>query len=417
MARVVRANVSRANIPRILFWPALAGTVTSSIYCGMVVVAALRFGARRRREQAQAAEFLPPVSVLKPLHGTEPGMERNLETFFEQRYPHFELLFCARHDGDEGLQLATRVAARYPEVDAKFVTCGEPKPRFHNAKVYSLARLDAEARFDDYITSDADVRVAPDYLQRMVQYLRDPEVGLASCLYLGTAHPGAGLSSRLDAVGKSVEMSSGALVADMLEGTRFALGATMAVRRGSFRQVGGFGELGQFYADDFVLGNRLAEQGTGVLLATHVIRLMVQDSPFWLSFRNQLRWMQSTRRSRPWGHLGSGLTFSVPFGLLGLLWGMGVGKSRVGLLWFVGTMLNRWLQAGVVLRALGEEAWKQGTLFYPLRDLLGGVLWLCSYFGNRFYYRGKVYTLMEGGRVESPEQTAERALAAHSAAG
>ena len=315
------------------------------------------------------------------------------------------------------MQLARAVAARYPEVNAKFVTCGEPKPRFHNAKVYSLARLDAAARFDDYITSDADVRVAPDYLQRMVQYLRDPHVGLASCLYLGTAHPRAGFSSRLDAVGKSVEMSSGALVADMLEGTKFALGATMAVRRRSFDQVGGFGELGQFYADDFVLGNRLADQGTGVLLATHVIRLMVQDSPFWLSFRNQLRWMQSTRRSRPWGHLGSGLTFSLPFGLLGLLWGVSVGKPWMGLLWLLGTAWNRWLQAGVILRALGEEAWVDGTLLYPLRDLLGSVLWLCSYFGDQFYYRGKVYTLMQGGRVESPEQTAERALAAHSAAG
>ncbi len=78
-------------------------------------------------------------------------------------------------------------------------------------------------------------------------------------------------------------MTSGVLVADMIEGTKFALGATMAMRKKSFQEVGGFGELGQFYADDFVLGNRLAEQGTGVMLATHVIRLMVQDSPFWLS--------------------------------------------------------------------------------------------------------------------------------------
>jgi hypothetical protein len=56
-------------------------------------------------------------------------------------------------------------------------------------------------------------------------------MGLASCVYLGTAHEGAGFSSQLDAVGKSVEMTSGVLVADMIEGTKFALGATMAVRK------------------------------------------------------------------------------------------------------------------------------------------------------------------------------------------
>jgi ceramide glucosyltransferase len=236
-----------------------------------------------------------------------------------------------------------------------------------------------------------------------VQYLRDPHVGLASCVYLGTAHHDAGFASRLDAVGKSVEMTSGVLVADMLEGTKFALGATMAVRRKSFQDVGGFNELGQFYADDFVLGNRLANQGTGVLLATHVIRLMVQDSPFWLSFRNQLRWMQSTRRSRPLGHLGTGLTFAMPFGLFALLWGLLSGHAFIGLLWFAAAIVNRWLQAGAVLGVMGDTQWLSNTAMYPLRDTLGSILWLASYGGENFYYRGKIYKLKEGGRVEAPE--------------
>ena len=395
---------------RSLFSLALLGTVTSTIYCGMVVVAAVRFGFRRRREQMRRAMYLPPVSVLKPLHGTEPGIERNLETFFEQDYPDFELLFCARYDTDEGLQLARHIGKRYPAVKASYFTCGDPIPRFHNAKVFSLAKLDAEAANDEYITSDADVRVAPDYLQRMVQYLRDPKVGLASCVYLGTAHPNAGLSSQLDAVGKSVEMTSGVLVADMIEGTRFALGATMAVRRKSFQQVGGFGELGQFYADDFVLGNRLAEQGVGVLLATHVIRLMVQDSPFWLSYRNQLRWMQSTRRSRPWGHFGSGLTFATPYGLMGLLWGLMSGQPGLGFLWLLLTAANRWLQAATILRVLGEPEWERGALLYPIRDLLGSILWANSYLGENFYYRGKVYRLKQGGVVEGPDEMRQHLL-------
>ena len=369
----------------------------------MVLAAAVRFARRRRREQSQPTDFLPSLSLLKPVHGTEPGMERNFESFFEQDYPDYELLFCARQETDEGLQLARRVGTRFPHVNARFITCGEPMPKFHNAKVFSLEKLDSEAKNDLFVTSDADVRVAPDYARRMVQYLKDPHVGLASCVYLGTAHKGAGLPSQLDAVGKSVEMTSGVLVADMIEGTKFALGATMSVRRKSFQDVGGFGDLGQFYADDFVLGNRLAAQGTGVLLATHVIRLMVQDSPFWLSFRNQLRWMQSTRRSRPWGHLGSGLTFAMPFGLIGLLWGLVSGHALLGLLWLLAMVANRWLQAGAVLVALGDPDWAYNAVIYPLRDLLGSLLWAASYGGDNFYYRGKVYKLKEGGRVEAPE--------------
>jgi ceramide glucosyltransferase len=394
---------------QILFWVAILGSVTSTIYCLMAIAAAARFGVRKRREDAAETTFLPPVSVLKPLHGIEQGLERNLESFFEQDYPKFELLFCARHEIDEGLQLARRVAERYPAVDARFVTCGEPLPQFHNAKVYSLAKLDSVARHELFITSDADVRVTPDYLRRMVQNLKDPHVGLASCVYLGMVDEGeaAGIAAQLDAVGKSVEMTSGALVADMLEGTKFALGASMAVRKRSFQDAGGFEELGQFYADDFVLGHRLAAQGVGVRLATHVIRLMVQNAPLGLSFRNQLRWMQSTRRSRPWGHLGSGLTFAMPFGLLGLLWGLLSGHALWGLIWLALMTINRWLLAGSVLRVLGALDWLRGTTIYPVRDLLGSILWLGSYASDRFYYRGKIYRLKDGGKVEAPDSSGD----------
>src|ERR1700743_3354866 len=190
---------------RVLFWVSAVGSVTSSIYCVMVVAAAVRFARRRRREERVTADFLPKLSVLKPVHATEPGMERNFETFFEQDYPDFELLFCARHDTDEGLRLAKRVGEKYPHVNAKFLTCGEPMPKFHNAKVYSLAKMDTVAKNDLFGTSDAEVHVQKNYLRQRVQTLKDPHVGLASCVYLGTTT--GGFSAQLDAVGKSVEMS------------------------------------------------------------------------------------------------------------------------------------------------------------------------------------------------------------------
>ena len=58
---------------RILFFVAMCGTVTSTIYCLMVIVAAVRFGVQKRREDRAETTFLPPVSVLKPLHGSEQG--------------------------------------------------------------------------------------------------------------------------------------------------------------------------------------------------------------------------------------------------------------------------------------------------------------------------------------------------------
>jgi ceramide glucosyltransferase len=168
---------------RILFYSALAGTVTSTIYCGMVLVGAVRFARRKRREERTPEDFLPPVSVLKPLHGTEPDLEDNLKRFFDLDYPEYELLFCARHADDAGLQMAQRIAAGYPHVRARFLTCGEP--RFPNAKMWSMAALSEAAAYETLVTSDADARVSRDYLRRCVRELVDPQrelvCGAARC--------------------------------------------------------------------------------------------------------------------------------------------------------------------------------------------------------------------------------------------
>ena len=388
----------RQGLARGLFWVAAVGTVTATIYSAMVMVAAVRFGRRKRREDRQPATYLPPVSVLKPLHGAEPGLEESLRRFFVQRYPEYEVIFCARHETDVGLQLARRVAAEYPGVPARFIACGEPQ--LPNAKMWSLAVLSEAARYETLVTSDADARVTPDYLRQCVQMLADGRTELASCLYVGRTD--GGLAAQLDAVGKSVEMTGGILVAEMVErGTRFALGVTMILRRQAFAKAGGYAELGQFYAEDFVLGNRLAERGYGVRVANHVIRLMVLPQGLRASFNDQLRWMKSTRRSRPAGHLGTGLTFAVPFGVLGMLWGVAAGMPGAGLLWLLGACIDRWLMAAVVLWALEDEQRGWPIVIYPLRDLLGGAVWVASYMGSRMRYHGGAYELDASGKFRA----------------
>lgn len=383
-----------AGFGRVLFWTAAVGTVTSTIYCGLVMVGAVRFAVRKRREDRAPTTFLPPLSVLKPMHGTEPGLEENLQRFFEQDYPEFELLFCARQETDAGLALAREVGARYTGVRARFLTCGEPK--YPNPKMWSMATLARAAEHEMLVTSDADARVERDYLRRCVQSLADGRTELASCLYVGKTT--GGLAAQLDAVGKSVEMSAGIFVADMLEGTKFALGVTMILRRRAFDLAGGYDDLGQYYAEDFVLGNRLAEQGLPVRMSNHVIRLMVLPQGFRKSFLDQLRWMRSTRRSRPLGHLGTGLTFAVPFGVLGLVWGLVSGHAGAGALWLLGTCVHRWVMAAVVLWALEDEEPGFPVLIYPVRDLMGGVLWLSSYLGSTTQYHGGAYQLGPGGK-------------------
>jgi len=389
-------------LARMLLFVAVAGTVTSTVYCLMVLAGACRFARRKRREDREPLDYMPPVSVLKPLHGTEPDLEDNLRRFYELDYPEYEVLFCARSSEDTGLQLARRIAAAYPHVRTRFLTCGEPQ--FPNAKMWSMAALAEAAAYETLVTSDADARISRDYLRRCVQELKDPKRELASCLYIGRTT--GGLAAQLDAVGKSVEMSGGIFVADMLEGgTKFALGVTMILRRGAFEKAGGYEDLGQYYAEDFVLGQRLAARGYGVRMSNYVVRLMVLPQGLRASFRDQLRWMKSTRRSRPAGHLGTGLTYATPFGLLGLAWGLVSGHPEVGLLWLLAMCVNRWAMAVAVLWALEDEEAAKPVFIYPLRDLLGFAVWVASYMGDRMRYHGGEYSLGVGGRFEPVAQS------------
>ena len=133
--------------------------VGSWVCCGLLIAGARRY----RSVRPPAAGPLEPISVLKPLHGLDEGLEQNLRTFFEQDYPAFELLFAAREEDDPGLALARFLAQRYPHIPAAFLVTGDP--RWPNAKAWSLGLMMRQARHDLVVMSDSDIRVTPEMLR------------------------------------------------------------------------------------------------------------------------------------------------------------------------------------------------------------------------------------------------------------
>jgi ceramide glucosyltransferase len=381
------------------------GLVTSTVYSIMVVAGVLHF---RRQRMDVDPSFTPPVSLLKPLHGTEPNLAEHLEGFFQQDYPAYEILFCARTPNDAGLQIAREVATRYPAVQSRFVTSGEPP--FANAKVASLDRMAQLAQHAILIVSDSDVRVGPQYLRAVVAPFADKEVGLVTCPYRGVPSPApaangrraAALWTQLEGAGMSIEMTAGVLVANMLEGMQFALGPTMAVRGTCVQEIGGFCVLGQYCADDFLLGNLVAAKGHRVVFSHHAIDHIVLNTGFVASMQHQVRWSKSTRFSRPKGHLGTSLTFSMPFALLACAAALGLHWpwiAAISLAWGIG---NRMLLAAIVGAAVVQERSLVRTmLLFPVRDLMGFCFWLASYGSNTILWRGEEYTLEKGGYMRA----------------
>jgi ceramide glucosyltransferase len=382
---------------------ALVGTLTSTIFLGLTIAGTIRFHAaasRAKRVPVNSAN-LPPVSVLKPIHGLEANLDKNIESFFRQEYPSYEILFAADEAGDPALELAKEISTRYQQIPCRFLVTG--RPPWPNPPAYCYFRLAEVALNEILVTSDSDVEVSPNYLREVVAPLLEPQVGMVTCLYRGKN--ASGFWSGLTAIGMSVEMTAGVLVANLLEGMKFGLGPTIAVKKGSVASIGGYQVLGDYFANDFMIGNLIDKVGYDVVLTPHVIDHIVAQKTFRKMWDNQLRWAKSTRYSRPKGHLGSGLIFAMPYGLLGFFAAALLGYSRVGLLILVAAILNRLVESYLVgWTVVRDPITLKKFWLYPIRDLLGFIVWAASYTGASAVWRDSRYEL-RGDKIVLRENT------------
>ena len=393
----------------VLFWHVLLGLAafglfSSSIFLLLVLIATVRFKKRAdsaRRSVLNTSINPPPVTILKPVHGMEERLEQNLESFFRQDYPDFEIIIGARSADDPAVALTEKLRVRYPQVKSRIVISGPPA--WPNAKVFTLNKMIPLSRNDFFVISDSDVRVEPDFLRSVMpplvcQKLGEQKLGLVTCLYRGD--PAAGFWSLLEALGMSVEMPSGVVVADMLEGIRFALGPAVAFRRDALEAIGGIAATADYYSDDYVLGNKIWAAGYRVIFSHHFVYHVLTPRPFLRTLGDQLRWMKSTRHSRPWGHLGTGLTFAMPFGALGFIASAALGNLPLAIAVLTIAFLNRMIQSVAVgWGLLRDRRALRLCWLYPLRDFQGFVVWAASYFSRDFYWRGETYRFIAGGKI------------------
>src|SRR5205085_1914371 len=259
-------------LSRFLLLIALIATASSTVFLLLALFGAAKFHRHAKRLRRTAVlQSLPPVSVLKPLHGMEARLRENLESFFQQDYPDSELLFAVDEPDDEALTVVKELMAKYPNVRSRFIVNG--RPPWPNPPAYSFHCMTEIAQHDILVTSDSDVRVAPNYLREIVPPLLDPKIGMVTCLYHGGN--AGGFWSALDAIGMSVEMTAGVLVANLLEGMKFGLGPTIAVRKDALLKIGGYRVVGDYFSNDFVIGNLIAKAGYDVVLSHHVIEHVV----------------------------------------------------------------------------------------------------------------------------------------------
>lgn len=354
----------------------------SAVFLLLSIIAAHRYLAVRPPVLRTAA----PISILKPLSGLDRNLESNLRTFFEQDYPGFEILFALHDASDPALAVVEKLRREYPQTPARVLITGEPP--YTNRKVYSLDRLLAAASYDLVVMSDSDIRVTPAMLSTIAAEFQNPRVGIATCPY--RAVPGPGLWSKLEAAGLNTDFMAGILAARMLEGMRFAVGPTIAARRQVLAAIGGFKQLKDYLAEDFVMGRLASDAGHGVILSSYVIEHYISAPQCRQNFAHRLRWLRSTRRSRPAGYVGQLFTMTTPLAILLICvdaswWPLAAGAIAL-------RMLAAYTISRQVLRA--KIPWP----LLPLEDAAAFLFWILGFFGRTIVWRGERYRLSADGR-------------------
>lgn len=372
----------------LLAWLLAALVAGSLVYSLMTVVAARKY---LKARPAAAPKVLPPISLLTPLAGADLGLEENLRSSFQQDYPAFEVVFAIRRADDPSVPVARKVMAEFPHVLSTLIVAGEPTCA--NAKVYSLARMTDRARFDLLVMNDSDIRAPRSMLRTVAAEFQDEAVGLVTCPY--RAVPGRSWPSRLEALLMNTQFLGGVLVARMLEGMKFALGPSLVVRRSALERIGGWTALEDFLAEDFVIGKMIAEAGYAVILSSCVVEHHIGSSGIAANLAHRIRWVRSTRRSRPKGYVGEVFTNPLPLALA---------------LWLLLPATWPLLAVTVVLRAMSVAAVAGWVLRDPLcaryfwalpfQDVLAFLIWVAGFFGNRITWRGRNYYLHRDGRFD-----------------
>lgn len=357
--------------------PALA----AAAYFLLAIVAVIRWP-----RHAPGARPLPPVSVLKPMYGTDAQLYEAVRSHAAQDYPEFEILFGVGNANDPALADIRRLQHDFPDRALRVVVA---KPDTPNAKVAVLAELAKQARHGVLVVNDDDIVAGPGYLRSVVAPFANPQTGLVTCLYRAHARS---LASLVEALGIATEFAPSVMVARLVGVVDFALGSTMALRAETLREIGGFEALGNFLADDYQLGRLVAARGHRVEFASAVVETGAGDASWGQMWRHQLRWSRTIRVSRRAGYYGSVVTQATVWALVALA----AGQS-----WAAAAALTVRIAAGLAVGGIvlkDANVWRWFWLM-PLRDLFGFAVWLGGCVGSTVFWRGRKLTLRPDGRI------------------
>jgi len=362
------------------------GLVPAWLYILGATAAVIRFA---RRPQPKPPEE-PAISILKPLHGAEPGLYENLCSFAEQDYHTMQIVLGVNDPADSALPVAQALIRNLPACDIALVV--DPRANGSNRKVANLENMFEAARHDILVLADSDMRVDRGYLAAVTAPLHDPLTGVVTCLYKGVS---AGETwSELGGLHINFGFLPGALVAEALGLGRGCFGATIALRRETLDRIGGLSRLRNELADDHRIGAEVHALGLTVELSPYIVEARVSEPSFASLWQHELRWARTIRAVAPAGFAGSIITHPMAIAAFGIA---ATGFGLTSCIFLVISCILRWASARAIAGALDIPPAKPWLLL--VRDALSFAVFVASFFGRTVFWRDQVFRVEPSGRM------------------
>lgn len=367
-------------------WLDSCGTALAALAMGYTILASIALRVRRAPEHPVSLP-VPPTTILKPLCGAEPGLYERLRSLCEQSSAGMQIICGVRDADDPALHAVCRLQREFPRLDLQIAA--NPTQHGASAKVSNLINMLPFARHDYLIIADSDVRVTPDYLERVTAPLLKEGVGIVTCLYRGCPRPG--LWSLLGSLFINEWFMPSARVAALLGSRSFAFGATIALRRETLARIGGFTAIVDQLPDDYRLGELTRRAGLRTVLSEAEVETGVDEATLGDLVRHELRWLRTIRTVRPLGYALSGVTFGLPVGILGAVL---AGGSHATLVMLAITALAR-----VMIDSAPRKSYSflAQLCLVTLNDLLVFSLWCWSFATRRVQWRHARYRVARDG--------------------
>ena len=334
------------------------------------------------------------VTILKPLHLGEPDLSRNLETFFAQRYDgQVQIVFGVHDESDPAVAVVRALQAKYPHLDTAIVA--DTALYGANAKVSNLINMLPQAKHDTLVLSDSDIAVTSNWLSQVTTALARPGVGIVTCLYTGEpANDGHRLWSALAAMGTSYTFLPNAVLGTSLGLAAPCFGSTIALRRETLDEVGGFTAFADHLADDYEMGRAVRARGYTLAIPAMGVGHTAAESSVMDLLRHELRWTRTIRLVNPAGYLGSFITHGFAFALMAaLLLDFNTLSLAIMALALAARLFLKYRVDGL----FGTYAGPYGLL--PLRDLLSFGVFVVSLFGETVHWRGTHFAVEPSGAM------------------